>query len=254
MAVPSLGALPAGRPDYVYPRSDWSSACWGPPNVAAETLDSNLFQLGAKFASDTVQQALRGQIPWDKVGINGLYLSIIDVVLQEQVIFVDSRLTLGATVCVKKRQYGQLSTFSTPPPCIQAMSYGMKRYCSAALIAGFRLRIDAGTYPPPEAFVRVDVGFLGDYMPTADRLAQYGMGIITGSVSAKATEGELLARAGRWAAAHPGPLPPNPLLSGPLPQPVYPPLGPIPDTNLEVTEAGGLTTMNAWHSEESPKH
>lgn len=108
-----------------------------------------------------------------------------------------------------------------------------KHYCSAALIAGFRLRIDAGTYPPPEAFVRVDVGFLGDYMPTADRLAQYGMGIITGSVSAKATEGELLARAGRWAAAHPGPLPPNPLLSGPLPEPVYPPLGPIPDTNLE---------------------
>lgn len=38
-------------------------------------------------------------------------------------------------------------------------------------------------------------GFLGDYMCTADRQAQYGMGVITGPVSANASEGDLLARA-----------------------------------------------------------
>lgn len=69
-------------PEHAYPRSDWTSACWGVPNLYAEHVDSNLFQFGAKFASDAVHQALCGHIPWAEVGLNGLYLSIVDVMLQ----------------------------------------------------------------------------------------------------------------------------------------------------------------------------
>lgn len=111
-----------------------------------------------------------------------------------------------------------------------------RHYCSAALMADFALCQDAGECPPRDAFVRVDLAWLGQYTPTAHRLAQYGMGVVSGSISNRSTEGELLARARRWKDANPHPPPPNALLGPPLQQPVYPPIGPVPGTNLEWVE------------------
>lgn len=109
-----------------------------------------------------------------------------------------------------------------------------RHYCIAALLAGFRMYADAQQPPPVASVIRVNRSFLGEYEPTSERLAGYGMGVITGSVSCSASEGELLARARRWEDEHPFRPVANPL-QHPVAEPctpASPQIGPVPGTNL----------------------
>lgn len=69
-------------PPAQFPREDWKSACWGVPNLSVDYVTREVFQLSGKFASVAVRQALDGVLPWSHVGANGIYLALVDLMLQ----------------------------------------------------------------------------------------------------------------------------------------------------------------------------
>lgn len=65
-----------------FPRSNWTGASWGPPNLFTSVVDSTLFQWAAKAASVAVHRALKEELPWEQVGAHGVCLALVDVALQ----------------------------------------------------------------------------------------------------------------------------------------------------------------------------
>ncbi|GMK56156.1 hypothetical protein CspeluHIS016_0212120 [Cutaneotrichosporon spelunceum] len=245
-----------------FPRCDWHSATWAPPNLATEHVTPEVFQLAGKFASVAVQQALDGDASWSDVGASGIHLALVDLMLQcRDHLRSETRKRTVLHYCEKQPHRGYLPydnwlraceeemerIYTLAQTVVPAAAFGditladAKRYCTAAILSTFGLYADALTRPP-RPLPTVPASFLGQYDATPEQLERYGMCLVGGSISLDTDEGQILRsvaaalkrsgksggderKRGRGATG---------LRGMPLPTPVHIPVGPIAGTSSFV--------------------
>ncbi|CAK9781059.1 hypothetical protein CC85DRAFT_282580 [Cutaneotrichosporon oleaginosum] len=249
-------------PPAQFPRRNWRTAVWSPPNMTANYVTPEVFQLAGKFASVAVQSALDGETPWSEVGTNGIYLALVDLMLQcrdhlrTETCYASIRSATDPSEpgfltypqwrrkCkAEMERIFSLAQAVVPEGVMQEITLSKcKHYCTAAILWTFGGDMDAGRWlfddsflPPLRHLKRIPVSFLGQYDATPEQLERYGMRRVTGRISLNTCEGDILRRAAanrkRYGEAQP--LPAG--LSGlPLATPVRAQTGRIPGTNLVV--------------------
>jgi hypothetical protein len=65
-----------------FPRTDWSTAVWTPPDLSCAFVTAPSSSWVGKFASDAVKDALDGRRSWGDVGSHGIILALADLMLQ----------------------------------------------------------------------------------------------------------------------------------------------------------------------------
>ncbi|GMK59783.1 hypothetical protein CspeluHIS016_0803890 [Cutaneotrichosporon spelunceum] len=269
-AAGSRGTPPPGTeawrtpapPPSRFPRDDWRGASWAPPNLATDHVTPEVFELAGKFASVAVQQALDGDAPWSDVGTNGIYLALVDLMLQcrdhmrsetgkRTVLHYSEKqpnrgyLTYDDWLHACEDEMARIYTLAqtvVPAAAFRDITAARaKQYCTAAILSTFELGADALTRPQASDVPIVPAAFLGRYDATAEQLERYGMCLVRGSISLDTDEGQILRsvaaalkRSGSSGAERKRTQGARGLQGMPLPNPVHVPVGPIAGTTLCV--------------------
>ncbi|KLT38648.1 hypothetical protein CC85DRAFT_289333 [Cutaneotrichosporon oleaginosum] len=222
-----------------FPRFDWSTAIWVPPDLHCEFITHGLFQLCGKFASVAVREALDGQRSWDDVGSNGILLALADLMLEcldaLRLKHVAEAMRIGrpsfsphvtidtwyAECRAEAARIVNIARSVVPAKAWRSLvsEDDAIKVCLDVACVSFQGIHDCLGQPTPAmtASHLRPATFLGKYDATADRLAEYGVGVIEGSISpASYDEDALLEEAAQWASKHPLPYSwPNPLRGPP---------------------------------------
>ncbi|GMK54263.1 hypothetical protein CspeluHIS016_0108490 [Cutaneotrichosporon spelunceum] len=125
------------------------------------------------------ETALDGVIPWSEVGGNGIYLALVDFMLQCR----DHLHVEMVKSSIRHILDPSEPEYLTYPAWRAARESEMERIYSLK---------DASTGPPRADIQRIPASFLGQYDPGPEQLERHAMCLVQGSISLDTDEGAIL--------------------------------------------------------------